>query len=98
MHRTHNSAKVGSIPSSPIMSHVTVDKLTTNPPIGSGFLYSIEVVREHPMITFKVTLSHMDNQDKFKFVTVAECKDMEECIDHIWATEKDWVIDAIKRV
>jgi len=50
------------------------------------------------MLTFKVTLSHADNQDKFKFVTVAECKDMDECIDHIWATEKDWVIDAIKRV
>lgn len=50
------------------------------------------------MLNFKVTLSHMDNQDRFKFVTVGECKDMDECLEHIWETEKGWVIDAIKRI
>ena len=50
------------------------------------------------MLAFQVTLSHMDDQDKFKFVTVEECKNMDECLDHIWATEKEWVIDAVKRI
>lgn len=64
----------------------------------AGGVYLIHTKRDSPMITFKVTLSHADNPDKFKFVTVAECKDMDECLNHIWATEKDWVIDAVKRV
>lgn len=50
------------------------------------------------MLTFRVTLSHADNQDRFKFVTVEECKNLDDCLNHIWATEKDWVIDAVKRI
>ena len=61
-------------------------------------MYIKRVKHRHPMLNFKVTLSHKDNPDKFKFVTVAECKDMDDCVTHIWATEKDWTIDAVKRV
>lgn len=52
------------------------------------------------MITqsFKVSLSMMDNPDKLKFVIVEDCKDMDECIDHIYETEKGWIINAIKQL
>ncbi len=59
------------------------------------------------MMNFKVTLLHMDNPDKLKFVIVEECKDMDDCLNHIWETElaqlrttqqKGWVIDAVKRI
>jgi len=48
--------------------------------------------------SFKVSLSLMDNPDKLKFVIVEDCKDMDECCDHIWKTEKGWIINAIKRL
>lgn len=50
------------------------------------------------MKTFKVTLSQWDNPDKFKFILVEECIDMDDCIEHIHSTEKGFVIDAIKEV
>jgi len=34
----------------------------------------------------------MDNPDKLKFIEVAECVDMDECIDHIHSTEKEFII------
>ena len=61
-------------------------------------MYRFIILYNTAMLNFKVTLSHMDNQDRFKFVTVGECKDMDECLEHIWETEKGWVIDAIKRI
>ena len=50
------------------------------------------------MINFQVRLSCLDNPDKVKFLIVEECKDMDDCLDHIWATEKGWVVDSIKRL
>lgn len=64
----------------------------------SGGVFLLSQPNDTAMLNFKVTLSHMDNQDRFKFVTVGECKDMDECLEHIWETEKGWVIDAIKRI
>ena len=49
-----------------------------------------------PDQSFKVSLSLMDNPDKLKIVTVEGCRNIDDCIGHIWATEKGWVIDAIK--
>ena len=50
------------------------------------------------MKTFQVRLSRFDNPDKLKFITVEECVDMDDCIDHIHSTEKEFIIDAIKEV
>jgi len=59
------------------------------------------------MKTFRVTtnngskwygaMSRMDNPDKLKFIEVAECVDMDECIDHIHSTEKEFIINAIRQ-
>jgi len=50
------------------------------------------------MKSFKVTLSRIDNPGKFKFIVVEDCVDMDECIQHVWDTEKESVIDAIKEL
>jgi len=50
------------------------------------------------MKTFKVILSKIDNPDKFKFILVEDCIDMDECIEHVHSTEKEFVIDAIKEM
>ena len=50
------------------------------------------------MKTFQVRLSKMDNPDKLKFIIVEECIDMDDCVNHIHSTEKEFVIDAIKEV
>lgn len=50
------------------------------------------------MKSFKVTLENQDNPGRFKFITVEECKDMDECIDHVWNTEPGWTIDVIKQL
>ena len=41
---------------------------------------------------FKVTLTHKDNPDQFMFLTVEDCKDTDELVDHVWKTEPDWDI------
>jgi len=49
------------------------------------------------MKTFSVTLSRFDNPDQFKFLTVEECIDMDDCINHIHETEKEFtVIESIR--
>ena len=48
--------------------------------------------------TFKVTLSSVDNPDKFKFIVVDECVDMDDCINHVHSTEKEFIIDAIREL
>jgi len=50
------------------------------------------------MKTFNVTLSRIDNPDRFKFITVEECVDMDDCINHVHSTEKEFIIDAIREV
>jgi len=49
------------------------------------------------MKTFRVTMSRMDNPDKLKFIEVEECVNMDECIDYIHSTEKEFIINAIKQ-
>jgi hypothetical protein len=49
------------------------------------------------MKTFQVTMSRMDNPDKLKFIEVAECMNMDECIDYIHSTEKEFIINAIRQ-
>ena len=55
-------------------------------------------VRLKLMKTFQVRLSRFDNPDKLKFITVEECIDMDDCVNHIHSTEKEFIIDAIKEV
>ena len=50
------------------------------------------------MLTFKVTLSDRETQTKFKFIEVAECADMGDCIDHVLSTETNWFIDQISQL
>lgn len=50
------------------------------------------------MKTFQVRLSDVNNPDRLKFITVEECVDMDDCINHIHSTEKQFIIDAIKEV
>ena len=48
-------------------------------------------------MTFSVILEHKQTQ-KLKFVTVEDCIDMDDCIDHIMTHEPDFQIEQIKRV
>jgi len=48
-------------------------------------------------MTFSVILEHKVTQ-KLKFITVEECIDMDDCIDHIMTHEPDFQIEQIKRV
>lgn len=41
---------------------------------------------------FKVTLTNKDNPDQFMFLTVEDCKDTDELVDHIWDTQPEWDI------
>ena len=50
------------------------------------------------MKTFKVTLSRIDSPDRLKFILVEDCIDMEDCVNHVDATEKGFIIEAIKEV
>lgn len=50
------------------------------------------------MKTFQVQLSRFDNPDKHKFITIEECIDMDDCMNHIHSTEKDFIIEKIKEV
>jgi hypothetical protein len=43
------------------------------------------------MKTFNVILEHWQTK-KLKFITVEECKDMDDCITHVKETEPDFEI------
>jgi len=45
---------------------------------------------------YDVILSRRDNPDKFKFVTISECRDLDDCIDFLFRTEGDFTIEQIK--
>lgn len=49
------------------------------------------------MQTFKVILEHKVTQ-KLMFVTVEECNDIDDCIDHILSTAPDFQIESITEV
>lgn len=49
-------------------------------------------------MTFKVQLSRFDNPDLFKFIVVEDCIDMDDCINHVHETEKDFIIESIREV
>ena len=49
------------------------------------------------MKTFKVILEHKETQ-KLKFVTVAECVDMDDCVSHVHSTEGEFWIESIAEV
>ncbi len=48
-------------------------------------------------MTFSVTLEHFMAQT-ISFVTVEDCKDMSDCIDHIHSEFPGWNIEQIKEV
>ena len=50
------------------------------------------------METFKVILSLKDNPDKFTFVTIEDCTDMDDCIDHIHEHFPEFQIESIQHV
>ena len=50
------------------------------------------------MLTLKVILSDRETQSRFKFLEVAECVDMGDCIDHVLSTEPSWFIDQISQL
>jgi hypothetical protein len=49
------------------------------------------------MMTFDVILEHFMDQT-LSFVTVEDCKDMSDCIDHINSEFSGWNIEQIKEV
>lgn len=49
------------------------------------------------MQTFKVILEHKVTQ-KLMFITVEECNDIDDCIDHIHSTAPDFQIESITEV
>ena len=48
-------------------------------------------------MTFKLILSRLDNPDKFAFVTVEECVDMDDCINHIKGEFPEHQIESIRQ-
>jgi len=50
------------------------------------------------METFKVILSLKNNPDKFTFVTIEDCTDMDDCIDHIHEHFPEFQIESIQHV
>jgi hypothetical protein len=51
-----------------------------------------------PMMTFKVILEHKEQPGQFQFITVEECIDADDCINHIHETQPSWTIDKIERL
>lgn len=49
------------------------------------------------MKTFNVILEHKVTQ-KLMFITVEECNDIDDCIDHIFSTAPDFQIESIREV
>lgn len=49
------------------------------------------------MQSFKVILEHQVTQ-KLKFITVEECVDMDDCLDHVATNEPEFQIESIARV
>ena len=49
------------------------------------------------MQTFKLILEHKESR-KLKFITVEECIDMDDCINHVMTTEPDFQIETITEV
>jgi hypothetical protein len=51
------------------------------------------------MSTFEVILDSVANPGKFTFITVEDCKDLEDCVNHI-ETEfsHEFIIDQIREV
>jgi len=49
------------------------------------------------MDNFKVILSLKKNPDKFTFVTIEECVDMDDCINHIHSEFPNHQIESIRR-
>lgn len=48
-------------------------------------------------MTFNVILEHKETK-RLKFITVAECANEDDCIEHIIATEPDFWIEQIRPV
>ena len=48
-------------------------------------------------MTFKLILSNLDNPDKFTFITVEECVDMDDCINHVKDEFPDHQIESIRK-
>lgn len=46
------------------------------------------------MMTFDLILEHWDT-NKFKFVTVEECIDLDDCINHVHQSEPGWIVTKI---
>lgn len=53
-------------------------------------------MRSRSLKTYDVILSRKDNPDKFKFVTIDECQDRDECIDYLFKNERDFTIEQIR--
>ena len=54
-------------------------------------------MRHRPM-TFRVTLEDADNIGKFTFVTIEDCIDIEDCVNHIHTHFPNMIIDVIAEV
>ena len=51
------------------------------------------------MMTFEVLFESVDNPGKFTFVTVEDCKDLEDCVNQIQSDfSNQFIIDQIKTV
>ena len=50
------------------------------------------------MMTFKLILEHKEQPGQFQFITVEECIDVQDCINHIHETQPSWKIDKIERL
>lgn len=51
------------------------------------------------MASFKITLDSVDNPGRFTFVTVEDCIDLEDCINHIRSEfSHQFIIDQITEI
>ena len=50
------------------------------------------------MKTFQVILSQRLNPGFFKFITVEDCVDLDDCVEHIMSTEKECEIEQIREI
>ena len=48
-------------------------------------------------MTFKLILSSLDNPGRFAFITVEECGDMDDCINHVKDEFPDHQIESIRQ-
>ena len=66
--------------------------------LGTSSAIIDSITLTHKQMTFRVTLDDADNRGKFTFVTIEDCIDMEDCVNHIHTHFPNMIIDVIAEV